>query len=127
MRGLFDTHAFIWWDSHPSRLSSRVLAFLHDPANTLLLSAASIWEIVIKVQLGRLTLTTPLAEIISQQTANGIEILPITVEHVLGIQSLPSIHKDPFDRALIAQAQIEHAVLLSADATVASYPVSVLW
>jgi PIN domain nuclease of toxin-antitoxin system len=127
MKGLLDTHTFIWWDSDPAKLSAKALAFLRDPANTVLLSVVSVWEILIKLQLGKLTLTTPLATIVAQQQANGIKILPVTLDHVLAVGNLPTPHKDPFDRLLVAQANVEGAVLLSADAIFSRYPVNVLW
>jgi PIN domain nuclease of toxin-antitoxin system len=127
MKGLLDTHAFIWCDSDPSKLSAAVVAFLKDPANTVLLSVVSVWEILIKMQLGKLTLGGPLVTILGQQQANGIQILPITLPHVLALQGLPTPHKDPFDRLLVAQANIEGAILLGADPIFAHYPVKVLW
>ena len=128
MKVLLDTHTFIWWDSNPSRLSSLVLTLCHDPATTILLSVASVWEMQIKLQLGKLILTLPLADIVtSQQQTNGIDILPVALAHVLALQSLPTPHKDPFDRLLVAQANVEGAVLLSADSIFAQYPVTVLW
>jgi PIN domain nuclease of toxin-antitoxin system len=127
MRYLLDTHTFIWVDSNPSRLSPRVRAICSDVANTLLLSVASIWEIQIKSQLGKLALSDSLTALISRQRANGINILPISVPHVLGLDGLPLHHRDPFDRILIAQANVESLTLLSADPVFASYPVFVLW
>ena len=127
MKGLLDTHTFIWWDSDPAKLSAPVLAFLKDPANTVMLSVVSVWEMLIKLQLGKLTLGAPLGTILGQQQANGIQILPITLPHVLALQGLPSPHKDPFDRLLVAQANVEGATLLSADPIFAHYPVTVLW
>jgi PIN domain nuclease of toxin-antitoxin system len=127
MNGLLDTHTFIWWDSEPSKLSAPALAFLRDPANTLLLSVVSAWEMLIKLQLGKLTLNASLTTILAQQQANGIQILSITLDHVLGLQGLPAPHKDPFDRLLVAQANVEAAVLVSADAIFAQNPVQVLW
>jgi PIN domain nuclease of toxin-antitoxin system len=127
MKGLLDTHAFIWWDSEPSKLSAQALAFLQDPANTVLLSVVSVWEMLIKFQLGKLTLRAALAGIVAQQRANGIQILPVTLDHVLAVERLPTAHKDPFDRLLAAQANVEGAVLLSADPIFAQYPVHILW
>ena len=128
MKALFDTHSFIWWDSEPDRLSPRVRALCRDPANTLLLSVASVWEIQIKHQVGKLQLTLPLPELVEgQRQRNQIELLPIVLEHVLGLQNLPAAHKDPFDRLLIAQAIVEDAVLLSHDPVFAQYPVRVEW
>jgi PIN domain nuclease of toxin-antitoxin system len=127
MKGLLDTHTFIWWDSDPSKLSVQALTFLQDPANTVLLSVVSVWEILIKLQLGKLTLSAPLGTILTQQQANGIQILAVTLAHVLAVESLPTPHKDPFDRLLVAQTKVEGAVLLSADAVFAHYPINVLW
>ena len=84
MRVLLDTHTFLWWDSAPDKLLETALALFHDQSNATLLSVASIWEIQIKLQLGKLSLALPLAEIVTaQQQANQIEVLPITMEHVL--------------------------------------------
>lgn len=82
----------------------------------------------IKLQLGKLRLTLPLREIVEhQQQTNNIEILPITLEHVLALDNLPAYHKDPFDRLLIAQAMVEKAVLVSTDLNIAKYDVQVVW
>jgi PIN domain nuclease of toxin-antitoxin system len=127
MKGLLDTHTFMWWTGNQAKLSAIALAFIQDPANTVLLSVVSVWEIIIKQQLGKLTLTAPLANVVQQQQANGIQILPATLDHVLAVQSLPMLHKDPFDRLLIAQANVEGATVLSADLIFLHYPVPVLW
>lgn len=128
MKLLLDTHAFIWWDSEPPRLSSRALAFCQDSENTLLLSVASTWEMQIKAQLGKLRLGVPLAELIeNQQRINDLEILHIGLEHVLALDQLPPVHKDPFDRLLVAQAMVEGASLVTNDRIMANYPVNVIW
>jgi PIN domain nuclease of toxin-antitoxin system len=127
MKLLLDTHAFIWWDSDPAQLSAPALAALRDPANEVWLSVASVWEMVIKAQLGKLTLRLPLADIVRQQQANGLQILPMTLAHILAVEGLPAFHKDPFDRALIAQTNIEGAELVSADRVVRQYSVRILW
>jgi len=127
MKALMDTHTFIWWDSDLSRLSARALAVLQDPATLALLSVVSVWEILIKSQLGKLSLRLQLDQILAEQIGNGLQILQVTLEHALGLEALPDVHKDPFDRLLIAQARVEGATLLSADAVFARYPVSVLW
>ncbi len=128
MKLLLDTHAFIWWDSEPNKLSSTALAFCQDQANELWLSIASVWEMQIKLQLGRLRLSLPLAELIeSQRQMNGLQVLPITLDHVLAIDQLPAYHKDPFDRLLIAQANVEDAVLISHDPIFVKYAVKVVW
>jgi PIN domain nuclease of toxin-antitoxin system len=128
MKLLLDTHTFIWWDSEPAKLSTKVLALCQDQENTLILSVASVWEIQIKSQLGKIKLNLPLKElIVSQQKINNIVILPIALKHILSLEGLPSHHKDPFDRLLIAQANTEIAVLISCDSVFADYPVSLLW
>lgn len=127
MKLLFDTHTFIWWDSDPSKLSGRVLELLINKDNIRLLSVVSLWEIQIKHQLGKLTLNKALGEIIAIQQKNYIGILPITIAHILALDSLPIHHKDPFDRLLIAQANIENAVLISCDSVFSNYSVKVEW
>jgi len=128
MKLLLDTHTFIWWDSEPAKLSSQALALCQDRQNTLLLSVVSVWEMQIKLQLGKLKLNLSLHEIVeSQRQTNGIEIMPITLEHVLALENLPDYHRDPFDRLLVAQAIVEEAILISADPNITRYPVQVVW
>jgi PIN domain nuclease of toxin-antitoxin system len=128
MKLLLDTHAFIWWDSEPGKLSPQALLLCQDRENSLLLSVASIWEMQIKLQLGKLSLKLPLAVVIEgQQQTNGVEVLPVRLEHVLPLEMLPPHHKDPFDRLLIAQAQIENAVLVSGDPVFTKYPIAAIW
>ena len=104
MKLLLDTHTFIWWDSEPQRLSQQILNMCQDPENVLLASVASLWEMQIKLQLGKLKLTKPLAELVSgQQEINKIDLLNVKLEHVLAVVKLPSHYKDPFDRLLIVQ------------------------
>lgn len=127
MRVLLDTQIFIWWDSEPLKLSAQTLALCQDQTNTLVLSVASVWEMQIKAQLGKLNLDRPLAEIIeSQQLINNIELLPVQVAHVLALQRLPAHHKDPFDRLIIAQALSEGIAVISVDAMFPLYSVTVL-
>ena len=128
MKVLLDTHTFIWWDSDPARLGPRALAVCQDRTHTVLLSVASVWEMQIKFQLGKLGLNLPLADVIaSQQQTNHIEVLPVSLAHVLALESLPLHHKDPFDRLLIAQANVEQAVLVTGDPLFPKYAVNVLW
>jgi PIN domain nuclease of toxin-antitoxin system len=125
---LLDTHTFIWWDADPARLSAVALALCRDPANQLVLSVASLWEIQIKRQLSKLDLRQPLAGIVAQQQeTNGMTILPIVPAHVLALEDLPLHHRDPFDRLLAAQALVEEATLVSGDPVLRSYPVEVRW
>ncbi|WP_333366794.1 type II toxin-antitoxin system VapC family toxin [Microcoleus sp. AT3-D2] len=104
------------------------MALCQNPENILLLSIGSIWEMQIKLQLGKLSLNLPLPELIeSQQQTNNIEVLPINLTHLFTLDSLPNHHKDPFDRLLISQAIVENAVLVSGDSILANYPVKIEW
>jgi PIN domain nuclease of toxin-antitoxin system len=128
MRLLLDTHAFIWMFDKPERLSAKAHALLADGDNDLILSVASVWEMQIKIQLGKLRFTVPLGELVeSQRQTNGIQVLPVGLEHVLALDALPALHKDPFDRLLVAQANVEGASLVSGDPVFSSYPVKLLW
>ena len=126
MRLLLDTQIFIWWDSEPERLPTRLLSLCEDPTNTLLLSIASVWEMQIKSQLGKLDLDHPLGEIIEEHRhRNLLVLLPIELMHVLALQQLPFHHKDPFDRLILSQALTEELTVLSVDSMFAHYPVTV--
>jgi len=128
MRLLLDTHAFIWWASEPERLSEKALAACVDTSNVLILSVASVWEMQIKLQLGKLTLSPLLSDLIeNQQQANRLEVLPIELSHVLALAALPPHHKDPFDRLIIAQAIEEGAYLVSGDSVFRLYPGRLIW
>lgn len=101
---------------------------MQDSANTILLSVVSVWEMQIKSQLGKLTLSLPLQALIeSQQQQNHIKLVPVNLEHVLALDGMPLYHKDPFNRLLIAQASVENVVLLSHDAMISQYDVNVQW
>ncbi len=109
------------------KLSAQALTLCQDLANTLVLSVASVWEMQIKSQLGKLDLDRPLAEIVeSQQLINNVELLPVQLAHVLALQHLPPHHKDPFDRLIIAQALAENLAVMSVDTAFPLYPVTVL-
>ena len=127
MKLLLDTHVLIWMDTDPSQLSSAASSALQDPSNTVYLSVVSVWEIIIKTRLNKLTLQQPLAQLLSDQIANGVQILPVQLPHVLAVDTLPPIHKDPFDRLLLAQAIVEDAEFVTADHLFAQYPVRILW
>ncbi|GAB1542860.1 type II toxin-antitoxin system VapC family toxin [Scytonema sp. NUACC21] len=128
MRALLDTHAFIWWVTDDTRLSSTARSIIIDPGNVLFLSAASAWEIVIKVRLGKLTLPdVPERYIPSRLEINRFESLAIQMVHALQVTNLPDLHRDPFDRILIAQSQVEKAPIITADSQIAQYPVNVIW
>ena len=127
MNVLLDTHAFLWWAGDPARLSSHALAIIIDPANHIMASVVNVWEMAIKSQLGKLTLHKPLKDMVADQQTNGLTFLAAELDHVLGIEELPPVHKDPFDRLLAAQAISEGAVLLTSDPVFASYPVTTAW
>ncbi|HQV29540.1 MAG TPA: type II toxin-antitoxin system VapC family toxin [Thermoflexales bacterium] len=126
---LLDTSAFIWWLSDHRRLSVDARRLILDGANPVWLSAASIWEMAIKVSLGKLRVPGNLDDLVETQTrANGLQVLDIRARHASATMSLPPIHNDPFDRMLIAQAQSENLVLLTPDSLIAQYPgVRVVW
>jgi len=127
MNLLFDTHTFIWWDSTPDKLSSQILGLCRDEGNSLWLSVASLWEIQIKHQLGKLELHQPLGEIVAQQQQlNRITLLPVEFAHVLALEQLPLYHKDPFDRLIIAQARVENLTIMSVDSFFGAYGIDVL-
>ncbi len=128
MNYLLDTHTFIWWDSKPDKLSKKALGLCKDSRNQIFLSAANIWEMQIKQQLGKLVFDIPLESLISEQIKkNDIQILPIKPVHIFTLSELPNIHKDPFDRLLISQARYEAMELLSRDTIFNYYPVDVSW
>lgn len=128
MRLLLDTHTFLWADMEPDRLSAQARALLADPQNQRLLSTASLWEIQIKVMLGKLTLRVPLPEIIREaESQRSISLLPVRPQDVFEVSVLPSIHNDPFDRMIVAVARVEQATILSADPEIKKYPVTVIW
>ena len=125
---LFDTHSFVWWADEPAKLSATALAALEDETNRLFLSDASIWEMQIKIQLGKLKLILPLPDLIeSQKRDNEVEILPIKTEHILAMDGLPFHHKDPFDRLLIAQSKLENLTIVTLDPEFPAYGVKRLW
>jgi PIN domain nuclease of toxin-antitoxin system len=128
MKALLDTHAFLWWITDDARLSSRVRDLTGDSTNRLFLSAASGWEIAIKAQLGKLQLPDNLERYIADQLSlNGFESLPIQLRHALHVYSLPDFHRDPFDRILVAQSQLEQLPILTVDPQIARYEVDVIW
>jgi len=127
MRLLLDTHIWLWTLTAPARIPEQVLAQLANTNNDLLFSAASSWEIAIKYRLGKLPLPeTPAAFIPPRLVRDGIEPLPIRHEHAHAVAELPQHHNDPFDRLLIAQANIEGLVLVTVDRAMQPYDVELL-
>jgi PIN domain nuclease of toxin-antitoxin system len=128
MKVLLDTHTFLWWITDDPKLSLRVRGIISDGENEIFISAATGWEIAIKSQIGRLKLPDePQRFILEQLRINGMKSLPIEMRHALHISTLPIYHQDPFDRILIAQAQMEDLPVLSADPEIGKYEVTVIW
>lgn len=127
MRLLLDTHVFLWAAAHPEELHERARAAIKDSANDVFVSAAVAWEISIKVSLEKLTLPADPAVWFPARTASlGFRHLEIGAAHALAVRSLPDLHKDPFDRIMIAQAQIEGLTFVTRDPENRRYPVHVL-
>ena len=125
---LLDTHAFLWWINDDARLSEAARKTFLDDQNELLFSAASGWEMAIKVGLGKLRVTGPLRSYLSTRLSeNAIKVLPVSLRHAAGVAELPNYHRDPFDRLLVAQAVTEDLVILTADPLVTRYPVQTVW
>lgn len=126
MRVLLDTRTWLWLQVCPERLGDDSMALVEHPDNELLLSAASSWEISVKYALGRLPLPVPPATYVpDRMRANGVRGLPVTHRHALHVATLPPHHRDPFDRLLIAQAQLDKLTILTADRVFDTYDVPV--
>ena len=122
MKLLLDTHVLLWAAGTPQRLPHAAQALLEDEANELVFSAASLWEVAIKQQLGREDFRADARLLRRGLFDNGYTELPVTSAHAVALDLLPPLHKDPFDRMLIAQALVEGIMLLTADANLAGYP-----
>lgn len=128
MRLLLDTNAFLYSIVDSPALSRRARSLVENLENELLLRIASVWEMAIKVSIGKLTIAQPLDQLIANQLDEArITILPITVSHAAAMSTLPLLHRDPFDRMLVAQCMVEGASLISSDATLDQYPIERLW
>jgi len=127
-RTLVDTECWLWWHLSPERLGATALGLFEERRSPLLLSAASSWEIAIKTALGKLELPSPPDRFVPEQLAeDGIDALAIEHAHALRVARLPPHHSDPFDRLLVAQAQLERCAFLTADAQILAYDVEVVW
>ena len=122
MKLLLDTHLLLWAAGAPRKLSRQARTLIDDPDNELLFSAASLWEVAIKRGLGREDFKVDARLLRRGLLDNGYGELPIISDHVVATESLPPIHKDPFDRILVAQATVEGVTLLTIDSQVAQYP-----
>jgi PIN domain nuclease of toxin-antitoxin system len=122
---LLDTHVFLWFVAGDPKLSARTRDLIEEPRNRVLLSVVSLWEIVVKVSLGKLPLSKSIAELVRDDVqGNDIELLPVNVGHLVTLAGLPLHHRDPFDRLLVAQARTEDARMVSADAALEAYGIS---
>ena len=122
MKLLLDTHLLLWAAGHPGRLPPAARALLEDLGNELLFSAASLWEIAIKRGLGRADFQVDSRVLRRGLLENGYQELAVTGAHAVAVDGLPPLHKDPFDRILVAQSMVEGIILLTADPLVAQYP-----
>lgn len=122
MKLLLDTHVWLWWNTEPGRLAKAAHRQIVDSRNEVFLSAASVWEMAIKRRLGKLPLREPVASYVRRRLASDpIEPLPVTADHAAGVETLDTLHADPFDRLLIVQARAEGMRLLTADDRVLAY------
>ncbi len=127
MKVLLDTHIFLWLNTEPERLGAQ-LRVIEDPGTELLLSAVSSWEIAIKYGLGRLALPEPPERYVPKRLRD-IDVRAISIEHThaLAVAALPSLHSDPFDRLLVAQAGLLDLSIMTADTAISQYPVSTIF
>ena len=128
MKYILDTHTFLWWITDNDSLSGHAREIIRDGGNTLFLSAASGWEIAIKAGLGRLDLQDEPEKVIPEQMLlNEFRGLPIQMSHALHVHALPVHHRDPFDRVLVAQCQLEEMPIITSDPQIAAYEVEIVW
>ncbi len=128
MKALLDTHTFLWWNLDDPQLSTTARNLISDGRNEIFFSAASGWEISIKYAKGRLKLPETPDEYVAKRLVHHRFIpLPIQLSHTLQVYTLPDIHKDPFDRLLIVQCQMENLALISCDREIARYDVQTIW
>ena len=128
MRALLDTHVFLWWINDEPQLPPYIHKIIADGKNELLFSAASCWEIAIKAHVGKLILPEKPDIFISDQLAiNSIQTLPVLASHALHVFNLPYHHRDPFDRMIIAQAQLEGLPVITSDGLISKYKVKTIW
>jgi PIN domain nuclease of toxin-antitoxin system len=126
MRFILDTHILIWFLEGNRSLSNSRRQIISQSQNDIFISIASLWEMAIKISLNKLTLTQSLADVTKQIAAEDIEILPITPEHTLQVSILPFHHRDPFDRIIISQAQVENLAILTDDTSFSNYGIKIL-
>jgi len=128
MRLLLDTHAFLWFIAGSPNLGVGARTLIEDTAHEKFVSAASLWEMAIKISIGKLSLSAPFDMLIPQQLSlNGFELLHLEISHAAMVAGLPFHHRDPFDRLLIAQATVEGMSIVSVDSAFDAYSVTRLW
>lgn len=128
MKGhLLDTHIILWLASKPEKLTNRAKNILLSPQASLFVSIASAWEVAIKLSLNKLTLEGGVATFFEICSTNGIQVLNINEQHLSALSDLPFIHRDPFDRLLIATAKIEGLTLITADSSIQKYQANWIW
>jgi len=124
---LLDTHAAIWFFNGENTLSETAKKAILDTSNIKYLSIASAWEVAIKLSIGKLDIAGKTADFIQDAEANGFIFVPITAAHLTVLESLPMIHRDPFDRLLVATAIVEKMIIITADENIARYNVPYTW
>ena len=124
---LLDTHSFLWFINGDNALSLAARKHIEDISIAKYVSLASLWEVAIKVNLGKLQLDMPFNELQEHITNNGFELLPITFEHTAQLSSLNTVHKDPFDRMIICQAITEQLAIVGKDSNFHQYNVTMIW
>lgn len=128
MRGLLDTHTFLWFIAGDPKLSAVARTFIEDDANDKILSIASPWEIAIKASRRKLPLAEPFHVLIPREiSGNGFDLLPITLDHLAVLSTLPFHHTDPFDRLIIAQAIVERIPIIGKDSAFDAYAIRRIW
>jgi len=124
---LLDTHTFIWFIEGDSQLPKKAREIIKDISNKCFVSIASIWEIAIKISLDKLELNGNLDDLAQIISDFEFELLPISIDHIIGITSLPFHHRDPFDRLIIAQARAEKTPIITSDSQIKNYPIQTIW
>jgi PIN domain nuclease of toxin-antitoxin system len=128
MKALLDTHVFLWWITDDTQLPAYIREIVSNSDNELFFSAASCWEIAIKSQLGKIKLPDKPDRFISDQLAiNTIQTLPIQASHALHVFNLPPLHRDPFDRIIVSQAQLEKLPVITSDPLIKQYKINTIW
>lgn len=127
MNLLLDTHTLIWFLNGDGKLSDRVKTAIEDPNNSRILSIASIWEIAIKISLDKFRFQKGFKYFLDMVEENGFDILPVTFEHAMVVSTLEFIHRDPFDRMLIAQCKADKLILATKDENIKRYNIQTIW